>query len=113
MIYHGKEVFDSKLMDEYATWDIFSHSFGKFLVYLGKSSELVAGISIFLGLHTRVGSTILMGTMLYITFFVGQGRFWYEEQHPFMFVMMGLVFFFYGSGTWSVDEQIVKRNQKS
>jgi putative oxidoreductase len=112
IIYHGQEIFDSKLMSEYTTWDTFSNSYGKLLVYMGKASELIAGILIFLGLHTRIGTILLMGTMLYITFFVGQGRFWYQDQHPFMFAMMGLVFFFYGSGIWSLDELLVRRKQK-
>ena len=82
------------------------------MVYAGKCSELLAGILIFLGWYTRIGSILLMGTMLYITFFVGQGRFWYEDQHPFMFAMMGLVFFFYGSGIWSIDKILNRNKQK-
>lgn len=102
-IYHGQEVFNSELMNSYKTWDTFKTPYGGFLVYLGKSSELVAGILLSLGLFTRVGALMLMATLLYVTFFVGQGRFWYEDQHPFMFALLGLVFFFYGPGAWSID----------
>ncbi len=34
---------------------------------------------------------------------VGDGRIWYEEQHPFLFVLLGIVFFFTGAGKWSFD----------
>lgn len=110
VVYHGLEVFDPELMKGYIQWDTFKFPAGKFLVYLGKSSELTAGVLLMLGLFTRIGSIILIGTMSFITFFVGQGRFWYEDQHPFMFAMMGLVFFFYGSGSWSLDT-IIQKNK--
>jgi putative oxidoreductase len=103
MVYHGKEVFDTQLMQTYMDWDMFKNKTGTFLVYMGKSSEFIAGILLTLGLWTRVGAVILIGTMLYITFFVGHGRFWYEDQHPFMFVLMGVLFFFLGPGAWSID----------
>jgi uncharacterized membrane protein YphA (DoxX/SURF4 family) len=42
--------------------------------------------------------------MLYVSFFVGHGKIWYEDQHPFLFVLLALVFFFYGPGKMSVDQ---------
>lgn len=110
MIYHGIEVFDSELMQGYMKWDVFKNKAATFMVYLGKSSELIAGILLTLGLLTRVGAVILIGTMLYITFFVGEGRFWYQEQHPFMFVLFGVLFFFTGPGAWSMDALLWKKN---
>jgi putative oxidoreductase len=109
-IYHGQEVFDSELMSSYMTWDTFKNPYGKFMVYLGKSSELLAGTLLLLGLFTRLGALMLMGTLAYVTFFVGHGKFWYEDQHPFMFVLMGLVFFVHGPGEWSLDAWFAKRN---
>ena len=73
------------------------------MVYAGKLSELVAGVLLLLGLLTRVGALLVIGTFLFITFFVGEGRFWYQEQHPFMFVLFGLLFLFVGPGAWNVD----------
>jgi putative oxidoreductase len=108
MAYHGKEVFDSQLMREYAAWDSFAGSNALLLVYLGKGSEFIAGISLLLGLFTRLGSILTLGTMLYITFFVGSGKFWYEDQHPFMFALFGLLFLFTGPGALSVDDVIFK-----
>lgn len=109
MIYHGYEIFRPDIMNGYLTWDMFKGPNGKLMIYAGKTSELIAGISVCLGLFTRLGSLLAIGTMSYITFFVGHGRFWYEDQHPFMFVLLGLVFFFNGSGKWSIDELFFKK----
>ena len=84
-----------------------------FVVYIGKGAELLAGILLTIGLFTRLASVVLIGTMLYIAFYIGSGKIWYEDQHPFLFVLLGLVFFFSGSGKWSVAEWIQKKNKNS
>lgn len=108
MIYHGQEVFNPGLMNSYLEWETFKGPEGKLMVYLGKSSEFIAGISFFLGIFTRLGALLLIGTLSYVTFFVGHGRFWYEDQHPFMFVLFGLLFLFTGPGAWSLDALIFR-----
>jgi putative oxidoreductase len=109
MVYHGKEVFDPELMKEYANWDSISGSSGLLMVYLGKGSEFVGGLFLLLGIFTRVASLMTMGTMLYITFIVGGGKFWYEDQHPFMFALFGLLFLFTGPGAFNMHEIIYKK----
>lgn len=104
--YHGLEVFDSSLMEGYMSWDAFSGPAAAFMVYAGKSSELIAGLLLTFGLLTRLGGVMLAGTLSYVTFFVGQGRFWYEDQHPFMFVLFGLLFALTGPGAWSLDARL-------
>ena len=108
IVYHGKEVFEPQLMKEYANWDSISGSNGLLMVYLGKGSEFVAGLLLLLGLFTRLASLMTMGTMLYITFFVGSGKFWYEDQHPFMFALFGLLFLFTGPGAFNLNEAVFK-----
>ena len=103
MVYHGKEVFQPALMESYLEWDMFKGTDGVYKIYAGKSAELLAGISLTLGLFTRWGALLLIGTLGFITFFVGNGRFWYEDQHPFMFVLFGLLFFMMGPGSFSLD----------
>ena len=103
MVYHGLEVFDAELMTGYQDWDAFKGPLAKLMVYAGKSSELISGILLTLGLFTRLGALLCIGTLAYVTFFVGQGRFWYEEQHPFMFVLFGVLFLFSGAGKLSLD----------
>ena len=112
LIYHGQEVFNKSLMHDYATWDSLKGPSGLLKVYFGKSSELLAGISLLLGIGTRLGSLLMITTFLYITFFVGNGRFWYEDQHPFMFVLFGLVYFLNGPGIWSLDRWFFKPKSK-
>ncbi|MFN8345902.1 MAG: DoxX family protein [Spirosomataceae bacterium] len=107
MTYHGFEVFDSKLMNDYAQWDMFKDlPFGLILVYLGKGAELVAGVLLTLGWYTQWASAFMALTMLSITFFVGHGKFWYEDQHPFLFVLLAMLFYFNGAGSWSLDAKL-------
>ena len=115
MYYHGKEVFDEELMKGYQTWDSFKgFSSPSFMVYMGKGAELVAGILLMAGLFTRFAALIVIGTMAYISFFVADGEIWYKDQHPFMFVLMGFVFFFAGGGKYSLDNLVFKnKNRKT
>jgi putative oxidoreductase len=113
LIYHGKEVFQADLMEQYTTWDDFKSPQSQWLPYLGKSAEFVAGILLLIGLLTRVGGVICAATFLYITFYVGQGKFWYEDQHPFLFALLGLFFVFAGPGVWSVDGVMEKKSLNS
>ena len=111
MIYHGWEVFDPEKMKNYATWDNFKESsFGLLMVYMGKIAELVGGIMLAIGCFTRLACLILICSMLYIALFIGHGKVWYEDQHPFLFVLLGFVFIFSGPGNWSVDKLLF--NQK-
>jgi putative oxidoreductase len=73
------------------------------MVYAGKATELIAGIFLLLGLFTRVAAIILAFTLGYIAFFVGHGKVWYEDQHPFLFVLLFIVIFFTGAGRYSLD----------
>lgn len=97
MVYHGWEVFGSETMKGYLAQDAFkNYSSPLPMIYLGKTAELISGLLLTFGILTRVGSLILIFTMLYISFFVGHGKVWYEDQHPFLFVLLALVFFFTG-----------------
>lgn len=103
MAYHGLEVFNSELMQGYANWDQFKGlPAPHFMVYLGKGAELVSGILLTIGLFTRITSVIIIINMLFICFFVGNGQFWYGDQHPFLFAVFGFLFLMTGPGTWSV-----------
>jgi putative oxidoreductase len=102
-VYHGHEVFRPEIMKGYLEWDMFKGDFGTIKVYAGKTAELLAGILLTLGLYTRIGAIILAGALGFITFFVGNGRFWYEDQHPFMFVLFGILFLTMGPGSFSLD----------
>ncbi len=110
LIYHGWEVFDEKQMQEYAEWDLFKNSaYASLMVYCGKGTEFVTGILLTLGLFTRITCMTIACTFLYISFFVGNGKIWYEDQYPFLFVMLALLFFFTGPGKWSIDNIVFKK----
>jgi putative oxidoreductase len=109
LVYHGREVFDSALMSEYTKWTQFGTS--AWLPYLGKGAEFLAGLLLVAGWLTRVAALVTVGTFAYITFFIGGGKFWYEDQHPFMFLLLGLLFLILGGGLWSVDGYFRKKEE--
>src|SRR5258708_22873441 len=75
LIDHGWEIFDRNKLNEYMSWDVFkTSSFSPFMIYMGKTAELIAGFLLTLGLFTRISSIIIMGTFFYIPFFVGSGK---------------------------------------
>ncbi|NJO25446.1 MAG: DoxX family membrane protein [Bacteroidia bacterium] len=79
-----------------------------FMVYLGKILELLAGVGLLLGLFTRAAALSLTAVMLFICFYVGKGKFYYDDQHPFLFALMGMLFFYTGPGKWSLDKIVFK-----
>jgi putative oxidoreductase len=112
LVYHGWEIFDEAKMNEYLTWDAFKKSSnGSLLVYAGKAAELIAGILLVIGLFTRIASVLIIGVMLYIAFVLGNGVIWYNDQHPFMFVLFGFLFFFIGPGTFSLDHLLFQKQK--
>jgi putative oxidoreductase len=108
LTYHGIEIFWPDVMQMYLGWEVFKGDLGPLKAYTGKVFELTAGISLFLGLFTRLGAIITIGVFTYISFVVGHGKIWYEDQHPFMFVLTGILFLFSGPGAWSVDARLFK-----
>ena len=109
MAYHGLEVFDRPTMEVYFTWDVIKKlpAF-EFMVYLGKSLELITGLCFTIGFLTRLSAVFMAIDMLFICFYVGSGKFYYQDQHPFLFAMIAVVFFFTGPVKWSVDQRIFK-----
>jgi putative oxidoreductase len=104
MAYHGWEVFDRELMEGYMKWDVIKKMPApEFMVYLGKGLELVTGILLTIGLCTRIASLFMIVDMLFICFFIGNGKFYYQDQHPFLFALLALTFLFTGPGSWSLQ----------
>jgi putative oxidoreductase len=105
LIYHGFEILDADKIKEYGTWDAFKNNANPMLMpYIGKGAELLSGVLLALGLFTRVGCVIAAGTMLYIAFFVGHGKIWYEDQYSFLFAVLAFVLFCTGPCCWSLDK---------
>lgn len=105
MAYHGLEVFNAQQIAEYANWEqIKSLPAPLFWAYLGKGSELVSGVLLAIGLFTRFASLLMISVMLFVLFVLGKGIFWYDDQHPFLFVLLGCIYFFNGTGKYSLDK---------
>ena len=104
MIYHGWEVFDAEKMNGYAKWmtDLGFPS-PALMAYLGKGSELIGGILLLIGWFTRPAAILLAITMLAVAFGMGHGKIFTDDQHPFLFVVIALVFVYTGAGKYSVD----------
>ena len=104
MTYHGLEIFDREKMLPYMEWEIVkSLPAPEGMVYIGKGIEFVSGICFVLGLFTRIAAVLMATDMLFICFKIGGGKFYYEDQHPFLFALIALVFFFTGPVKWSLD----------
>ena len=107
LIWHGWEIFNAEKMKGYVSWDMFKTK--SFLPYFGKATELAGGVLLFLGLFTRIGCLLLIGAFAYITFFVGKGKFWMDDQHPFLFVLIAMLFIFTGPGVLALDNLLFKK----
>ena len=109
MAYHGLEIFQPDVMAGYQEWDVIKQMPSPVLmVYLGKGLEFVTGVCFILGLFTRVAALLMAIDLLFICFVVGKGRFYYEDQHPFLFALLALVYFFAGPVKWSLDQRLFK-----
>jgi putative oxidoreductase len=110
MAYHGMEIFKPDVMSQYQTWDeVRSLPDPVFMVYTGKTVEFITGICFVLGLFTRVAAILMAADMLFICFRIGSGKFWYEDQYPFLFALIAIIFFFAGPVRWSLDKMIFKK----
>jgi len=110
MTYHGAEIFDRTKMLPYMEWDVIkSLPAPETMLYIGKGLEFVTGLCFVLGLFTRIAAIIMAIDMLFICFKVGGGKFYYQDQHPFLFAMIALVFFFSGPVKWSLDKRLFNK----
>jgi len=113
MAYHGLEVFKPAIMKGYTEWDVIKNLPAPlFMVYLGKGLELITGVCLAVGLFTRIAALFMFIDMIFICFKVGNGKFYYEDQHPFLFAMLSLVFFFTGPVKYGLDNYLFKKQKK-
>ena len=79
-------------------------------------AHLVGGILLVLGLLTRTAALvqipILLGAVFLVhgseIFMAGTG----EPQYALLILFLLIVFFFYGSGKWSVDHHLMRKEQR-
>lgn len=104
LIFHGLQVFQTQDMDGFTEHLLnMSIPFPEAMAYTGKLIELIGGFFLILGLFTRLVTALLFFTFMFITFFMGEGKIFTDNQHPFLFALMSLLFFFTGAGRISID----------
>ena len=112
LIVHGTQAFAAEDMKGYAQWLTDLHvPLPAQMAYIGKGTELLGGLCLALGLFTMVATVLLIITFCFVTFVMGHGKIFTEDQHPFLFVLLSLIFFFIGPGRWSLDHRIFNREK--
>ncbi|MVT45056.1 DoxX family membrane protein [Chitinophaga oryziterrae] len=107
---YGLEVFSKDHMQGNTAWLKDIHfPLPSFMAYVGKTTELLGGIFLILGLFTRVVSILLLINMSVITFIMGNAKILGEETLPFLLLLLFATFFFAGSGKWSLDCLLFKK----
>jgi putative oxidoreductase len=66
--------------------------------------ELVCGIILTIGFIPELGLFVLILCKLYNAFFNRNGMFWFNDQHRYLVVLLGLFFLFLGCGNFSSDQ---------
>lgn len=104
LIYHGLQLFETHDMSV-VTDLLFNMSipFPEAMAYTGKLVELIGGVFLILGLFTRLTTALLFFTFMFITFYLGDGKVFSDNQLPFLFGLISLIFFFTGAGRLSID----------
>jgi uncharacterized membrane protein YphA (DoxX/SURF4 family) len=104
LIFHGWQLFETHDMTVFSDL-LFNMSipFPEAMAYTGKLIELLGGFFLILGLFTRVMTALLFLTFMFITFGLGEGKIFADNQLPFLFALISLVFFFTGAGRLSID----------
>lgn len=104
LIFHGWQLFETSDMEGFAE-RLFALEipFPEFMVYAGKILELTGGFFLILGLFTRLMTALLFITFIFITFVMGDGKIFSDNQHPFLLALISLIFFFTGAGRLSID----------
>ncbi len=105
LIWHGWESFDAEKMKMYTGWFVErKYSNPELWAYAGKVAELLAGIGFLLGLFTRLASIATIAAFAGVIFILGdKGKIFQGDQHPFLFILLAVVFLFTGPGALSLD----------
>lgn len=113
LVYHGAEAFDAEKMKMYTGWFVErQYSSAAAWAYAGKIAELLAGIGFVLGLFTRLAALATIAAFAGIIFILGgKGKIFQGDQHPFLFIVIAILFLFTGPGAWSMDALLFKKNK--
>ena len=114
LIFHGWECFDAEKMNMYTGWFTDRHyAEPAAWAYAGKIAELLAGTGFVLGLLTRVAALGAIAVFAGIIFLLGdKGKIFESDQHPFLFILISVLFLFTGPGALSLDSIIFKTKKR-
>jgi len=114
LIFHGWECFDAEKMNMYTGWFTDRHyAEPAAWAYAGKIAELLAGTGFVLGLLTRVAALGSIAAFAGIIFLLGdKGKIFESDQHPFLFILISVLFLFTGPGALSLDSIIFKTKKR-
>ncbi|MEC5145889.1 DoxX family protein [Chitinophaga sp. 212800010-3] len=102
---HGLGIFSQGHMEGNIAWLTDLHFPAPVLMaYLGKGTELAGGILLILGLLTRPVALALVINMSVITFMMGSGKIFEDDQPPFLFLVLFLFLLVTGGGKYSLDK---------
>jgi uncharacterized membrane protein YphA (DoxX/SURF4 family) len=115
LIWHGWETFDAEKMKMYTGWFVErKYANPGMWAYAGKVAELLAGIGFVLGLFTRLASLAAIAAFAGIIFILGdKGKIFEGDQHPFLFILLSVVFFVTGGGPFSIDRVLFKNRKRN
>jgi putative oxidoreductase len=113
LVWHGWETFDAEKMKMYTGWFVDRHySYPAAWAYAGKVAELLAGIGFVLGLFTRLACVAAIAAFIGVIFILGdKGKIFEGDQHPFLFILLAIVFLFTGPGALSLDGIFFKKRR--
>ena len=104
----GWEMFNSDQMAGYFEWlTKVGMPLPTIMAYIGKSSELICGLCLALGLYTRLSAIPLMITMCVINFIMLDGNI---RTDSFYLLLIFTSFFFIGGGKLSIDSLLQRRH---
>lgn len=108
LVFHGAETFDSEKMSMYTGWFVErKYAQPAAWAYAGKVSEFLIGLGYVFGFLTRLASFGAIATFASIIFLLGdRGNVFEGDQHPFLFILLAVVFIGAGPGAWSLDRAI-------
>jgi putative oxidoreductase len=113
LVWHGWECFDAEKMKMYTGWFVErKYANPQMWAYAGKIAELLAGIGFVFGLFTRLASIATIAAFIGVIFILGdKGKIFQGDQHPFLFILLAVVFLFTGPGAMSADGLIFKKRR--
>jgi putative oxidoreductase len=104
-IMHGHELFNAKAMQGFADYlkNDLHFPLPTLMAYLRTGAELFGGIMVLLGLFTRIGTFLIMITMLVAAFTAGKGELLGEAEFTFIYATICFVIILIGAGRYSLD----------